>query len=208
MELIFDIGANKGSTVDFYKNYAKKVVCFEPNPNLVSTLKSRFENSNVIVDSRGLSNIVGKKKFMISNADTISTFSESWVNNSRFSDSYKWNEGITVETTTLDSILNEYGIPDFIKIDVEGYEYEVLLGLNVLLENTVFAFEWAEEQFDGVQKSVKHLQNVGYNNFAFIYGDSPSLGNNLEYKSWEELEINNDIIPSRKNKWGMIYFKK
>ena len=93
-------------------------------------------------------------------------------------------------------------------VDVEGYEYEVLLGLNVLLENTVFAFEWAEEQFDGVQKSVKHLQNVGYNNFAFIYGDSPSLGNNLEYKSWEELEINNDIIPSRKNKWGMIYFKK
>lgn len=208
MKLIFDIGANKGDTVNFYRNYAEKVICFEPNPNLITILEHRFETENVIVDSRGLSNQVGAKKFMISNADTISTFSEKWINSSRFSNEYQWDTSIDVQTTTLDSIIEEYGTPNFVKIDVEGFEYEVLIGLTKLLEHTIFSFEWAEEQFSDIEKSISHLQNVGYNNFGFTYEDQPSLGDNIDFSSWEDVKNNLEIIPGRKNKWGMIYFKK
>lgn len=208
MKLIFDIGANKGDTVNFYKNYAEKVICFEPNPNLITILENRFNTENVIVDSRGLSNQVGVKKFLISNADTISTFSEKWVNSSRFTNQYKWDTSIDVRTTTLDSIIEEYGIPNFVKIDVEGFEYEVLLGLTKLLEHTIFSFEWAEEQYNDIEKSILHLQNLGYKNFGFTYEDQPSLGSNINFSSWEDVKRNLDIVPERKNKWGMIYFKK
>ena len=208
MKLIFDIGANKGDTVDYFIKHADKVVCFEPNLDLFKFLKDRFIKQNVIVDSRGLSDTIGIKKFMIANADTISTFSEEWVTNSRFTNFYKWNKSIDVETTTLDSIINQYGVPEFIKIDVEGHEYEVLQGLTYLLDQTIFGFEWSEEQYENLQESVKHLQKLGYSQFGFTYGDNPCLGENIEYKSWDELEIHLDINPSRQKKWGMIYFKK
>lgn len=208
MKLIFDIGANNGNTVEFYRKLSEKIVCFEPNTGLVESLKDRFKNQNVIVDSRGLSNQEGVKKFMLSNSNTISTFSESWVKDSRFSNSYTWNQSIDVETTTLDSIIDQYGTPDFVKIDVEGYEYEVLIGLTKLLDKTVFAFEWAEEQYPKIIETVDHLQKIGYKNYGFTYGDKPSIGEKIKFTSWGSLDLHKDIIPQRKSKWGMIYFKK
>jgi FkbM family methyltransferase len=208
MKLIFDIGANNGNTVEFYKNISEKVVCFEPNLDLVKGLKKRFENDNVIVDDRGLSDQVGEKKFMISNANTISTFSESWVNDSRFSKSYNWDQSIIVKTTTLDSIIEEYGIPDFVKIDVEGYEYEVLKGLTKLLSETTFAFEWAEEQYPTILLTIEHLKKIGYSQYGFTYKDEPTIGEKIEFGSWDTLDIHSNINPQRKDKWGMIYFKK
>jgi FkbM family methyltransferase len=208
MKLIFDIGANNGNTVEFYKNFSEVLVCFEPNPKLVEVLKNRFKNENVIIDNRGVSDSVEIKKFMLSNADTISTFSNNWVEESRFSKTHRWDESVDVQTTTLDSIINQYGEPDFVKIDVEGYEYEVLNGLTLLLHKSIFAFEWAEEQYERILKTISHLKSIGYNNFSFTYGDTPSLGNDLTYKNWEDLEINSNINVNRKEKWGMIYFKK
>jgi FkbM family methyltransferase len=146
MNLIFDIGANVGKTVAQFITVANKVVCFEPNPMLVNNLKSRFANDSVIVDERGVSNKNGTQTFKISNADTISTLSEDWVTNSRFTGSYNWDNHIQIETVTLDSIIEQYGTPDYIKIDVEGHEYELLASFTKFLPYTLFAFEWAEEQ--------------------------------------------------------------
>ncbi len=209
MKLIFDIGANLGDTVEFYKELCEKVVCFEPNENLHSILESRFKEKNVVIDKRGLSNNVEIKKFTVcKDSHVISTFSDDWINNSRFSNNYNVEKVIEVETTTLDNIIEEYGIPDFVKIDVEGYEYEVLSGLNKILDNTTFAFEWAEEQYERINKIANHLMSVGYKKFSFTYRDSPSVGDNLNFENWESLSIHIDIDINRKEKWGMIYFKK
>lgn len=208
MKLIFDIGANAGKTVEFYKDLCEKIVCFEPNPDFTGHLKKYFNNQNVVVDSRALSNEVGKKIFMISNANTLSTFSDDWINNSRFTGKYLWNKEVEVQTTTLDEIINEYGKPDFVKIDVEGYEYEVLTGLTILLDDTIFCFEWAEEQYERIMNTVKYLNSLGYSNFGYTDCDAPSIGDNIDFKSWEMLDIHHDINPQRKERWGMIYFKK
>jgi FkbM family methyltransferase len=123
---MFDIGANEGNTYQFYLSHYSKIVCFEPNPQLFNHLNTKFlKNNQVIVDSRGLSNKNEDKLFKISNINTLSTFSDDWINQSRFTGAYSWNESITVKTTTLDNIIKEYGIPNFVKIDVEGYELEV-----------------------------------------------------------------------------------
>jgi FkbM family methyltransferase len=183
-------------------------VCFEANKNLSDFLKEKYINTNVIVDNRGLSNDVGIKKFNISNANTISTFSEDWIKNSRFSNDYLWEEFIDVETTTLDKVIDYYGVPDLVKIDVEGYEYEVLIGLTKLLDDTLFSFEWAEEQYEKIKMTVDHLMEIGYENFAYTYGDDIKLNNQITWAKWDELDMHQDISPERKSKWGMIYFKK
>jgi len=208
MNLVFDIGSNVGTTVEFFSQKANKVIGFEPNPRLVEILRKRFNNRNVIIDSRGLSNEIGEKKFRIANADTISTFSEDWVNNSRFTGGYSWNEGIIVDTTTLDSVIEQYGTPDYIKIDVEGYEFEVLTSLTKVLENTIISFEWAEEQKNKIEQTIKYLFNLGYKKFSYTEADKILMDVEIDWRTIDKLNLIENLDDQRKDKWGMIYVKK
>jgi FkbM family methyltransferase len=208
MRLVIDIGANVGNTVEEFLNSSEQVICFEPNPALVSHLKNRFFKRPVVVDGRGVSNHRGKQIFKISNTNTISTFSEDWINNSRFTDLYDWKREVEVETITMDDIIDEYGIPDYIKLDIEGYEYEVLTSFSKLLPNTVFAFEWAEEQKNKINLIINHLTNLGYNQFSYTEADSIKLDEDIDWKSYHDFNLLEELYPERKEKWGMIYFKK
>jgi FkbM family methyltransferase len=208
MKLVFDIGANVGNTVEQFLNNSEKVICFEPNPALVSHLKHRFNGAPVVVDGRGVSNHKGKQIFKISNANTISTFSEDWINNSRFTNSYNWNRTVEVETTTLDSIIDEYGVPDYIKIDIEGYEYEVLTSFSKLLSNTVVAFEWAEEQKLKIESTINYLNKLGYNMFGYTISDGILYDDQVDWKEYNDFNLLESLLSERKEKWGMIYFKK
>lgn len=209
MKLVFDIGANLGNTVKIFTEVSDKVIAFEPNPILLTGLQTMFENKNVVIDTRGLSNEVGRKIFNVSAADSVSTFSQDWINKSRFSERIQWNYPTEVETTTLDNVIDEYGIPDYVKIDVEGYEYEVLISLNKFLPETLFAFEWAEEMKDKIYLTVEHAYNLGYKSFAFTEEDEVLFDKQLEWVSYQDL-LNEITLfnPERKFRWGMIYFKK
>lgn len=207
MNLIYDIGANIGTTSDIFKNISKKVVSFEPNPHLKEILENKFKNTNVIVDGRGISNHNGIQKFKIASYHTISTFSEDWINTSRFSNGFTWSDGIDVTTVTLDSIIDEYGIPDYIKIDIEGYEYEAISSFTKLIPNMVVGFEWAEEQKTKIELTLNHLVNLGYNKFSYTLADKVLFDNEIDWKTIETLSLIEDLDSNRKDRWGMIYFK-
>lgn len=209
MKLIFDIGANSGNMVKIFKDVAEKVVAFEPNPVLIDELKNMFKNDNVVIDSRGLSNEIGRKIFNISHVHTVSTFSQDWINKSRFSNDIRWDYPTEVEITTLDKVIDEYGIPDYVKIDVEGYEYEVLTSLTKFLPETLFAFEWAEEMKDKIYLTVEHVNNLGYKSFAHTEKDEVLFDSQLEWISYENFLDEIKLLDSeRMSRWGMIYFKK
>ena len=208
INLIFDIGANKGKSSDIFINKCEKIICFEPNPSLVKSLKKKYNNSKIEVDSRAISDKSGIQEFNISNADTISTLSSDWIYNSRFSKKYQWDNKIMVETITLSDAIKDYGVPDYIKIDTEGYEYEILTNFNELLPKTLFAFEWAEEQKNKIKKTLSHLKNIGYNNFAFTNGDPILFDEDIDWVSYENFNLVQTMDENRKTEWGMIYFKK
>ena len=208
MNLIFDIGANSGNTVAHFITVANKVICFEPNPTLVNHLKNRFTNNSIIIDKRGVSSKNGTQTFKIANEDTISTLSEDWVTNSRFTGDYNWDNHIEIETVTLDSIIEEYGIPDYIKIDVEGYEYEILTSFTKFLPNTLFAFEFAEEQKYKINLILQHLNKLGYDSFAFTDADEILFDKHIHWTKLKDFNFIELLVPERKEKWGMIYFKK
>jgi FkbM family methyltransferase len=209
MKLVFDVGANLGNTVKIFTKVSEQVIAFEPNPILIYKLKQIFKNNNVIVDPRGISNEVGKKIFNISQSDSVSTFSEDWINNSRFSLHTKWNYPTEVDTTTLDNIIDEYGVPDYVKIDVEGYEYEVLTSLTKFLPNTLFAFEWSEEMKNKIYQSIDHVYNLGYKSFGYTEEDKVLFDKEINWIGYEKLLDEIKMFnPERKLRWGMIYFKK
>lgn len=138
-DLIFDIGANDGHKTLAFLAIAKKIVCCEPDAENFTILKSRFrENRNrVIIENKAVTDKEGSAKFYIHHAGSaFNTLSEKWMRLLEDDKMSKWDEIIkftgtkTIVTTTLDLLIAKYGVPDFIKIDVEGFESWVLKGLS------------------------------------------------------------------------------
>lgn len=206
---IFDIGTNHGHFTDEYLSLYpnSQIICIEANPNLCAYLVNKFMNNhNVSVYHYLVSNTSNQDiDFYINpGCDGVSTASTDWVKNSRFSDS-NWSEPIKIESITLDDLIDNTFIPDMIKIDVEGYENAVIKGLTKKVD--LIQFEWAEEETESVKDTCEYLKSIGYTQFAYKFGDRPYTDIPTEYTSLEDLQLFEQLIPSRKDKWGMLYAK-
>ena len=137
--LIFDIGAYDGHKTAAFLEMADKVISCEPDEHNYRTLRIRFRNlrSRVIIENKGLSDHTGTEKFYIHHAGSaFNTLNPDWKQILETDQANRWNEKIqfskevSISLTTLDQLIGQYGIPAFIKIDVEGYELSVLKGLS------------------------------------------------------------------------------
>jgi FkbM family methyltransferase len=205
MNLIFDIGANHGNFTREMLSYHPnaRVVAVEANPYLADHLKQQFQNTNVEIIQRVVSSTDNELVpfYVCASADGISTADADWIYKSRFSGEHAWRAPIEVESTTVDTMIKLHGIPDLIKIDVEGYESVAIKGLTQ--KAGIVCFEWAEEQYEKVQETAKHLQSIGYTKFAYTIGDNYTT--DLHYSLWKDCDIHLDIDVNRKHLWGMIY---
>ena len=120
------------------------------------------ENKFVTIIPMGLGKSQQKMEMSInSKQPVISTFAEHWKTG-RFSDS-KWDKKIIVNITTLDELIKKFGNPKYIKIDVEGFEHEVILGLTK--KSDIISFEFTSEFIDDAFKSIDYLISLGYLDF-------------------------------------------
>jgi FkbM family methyltransferase len=167
-DLCFDVGANIGNRVEPMLKNGAQVVAVEPQESCYKILEKKFGSSISIV-KKGMDEKKGVKDFYISDSSTISTFSEEWleqVKNDRFK-GQEWNKKVQVEMTTLDALVAEFGQPAFIKIDVEGFELQVLKGLSAPIQ--LVSFEYAvPEQKQGLIECVAHLQSLS-NRYEFNF---------------------------------------
>jgi FkbM family methyltransferase len=135
--IIFDIGANVGFYTKVFCELADKVVAVDPDERNQRILRIRFsKRKKVAIVSKAVASSTGEATFyMEAPGSGFNTLSSKWVHvledkhTSRFSGDQKFDKPVTVRTTTLDLLMAEFGCPDFLKIDVEGFELEVLKGL-------------------------------------------------------------------------------
>lgn len=156
-ELCFDVGANVGNRIEPMLQIGAKVVAIEPQKKCYETLQKKFGDRITIV-TKGLSDKEEVKEFYISDSTTISSFSKEWIDKvkeTRFK-YYAWNKVEKVEMTTLDNLITQYGLPSFIKIDVEGYELEVLSGLTKRVKFISYEYTVPEQ----TDKAIACLQKL------------------------------------------------
>ena len=205
--LKFDIGCNIGQWIESNLQDSK-IIGVEANPFIAGRVYQRFKDNTQVTIINALVGAVDSKEldFYVEQYDPLgvaSTACKEWVTGSRFTGICSWS-AIRMKTITLDSLIDQYGLPDHIKIDVEGYELEVLLGLTQVVD--LISFEWAEEQKQKVIDSVNYLVSMGYTKFAVLlnhdtYDYIPA--GYTDYKTiidWLKL-----LVVERKEKWGMIY---
>jgi len=185
-DLIFDIGANQGELSEIFLKLKARVVCVEPQPDYVKKLNEKFRgNKNVIIVPFGVSDRNSKLKLYTSpKYPEIATFSEKWRKEGRFNQEV-WQEADLVDMVTLDGLINQYGVPRFCKIDVEGYEYNVIQGLS---SNEIYclSFEFSYEFLNDAINCCRSLYRLGYNKFNFSLESNYDL-ELAEYQKYEDI---------------------
>jgi len=209
-DLVFDVGANMGNRSKIFLSLGARVVAFEPQKKCADFLRAALghEKRFTLVEA-ALGSADGEAEMMISDAHTISTLSKDWIqttqSNGRFSQ-YQWNQKQTVRLTTLDRAIQAYGVPAFIKIDVEGYEKEVLSGLTTPVR--CLSIEFAAENIAATFECLDRVNSLSQSAFQFSEGES--MGFQLpdwvaagEIRSWLSALASEDRMA-----WGDVYIRK
>jgi FkbM family methyltransferase len=132
--LCFDVGANHGARTEVFLGLGARVVAVEPQPRCLARLRARFGPSrDFALVAAAVGDAEGRATLYLGRNDLISTLSPEWLDEARTIPELAaigWEGEIDVPVTTLDRLIDAHGTPDFCKIDVEGFELEVLRGLS------------------------------------------------------------------------------
>lgn len=185
-DLIFDIGANVGDKSALFIELTGpqgRVIAVEPQQACLDELRKRFKRYKAI---RVIGGAVGETKGYetlrrsrdLSSTATMSRrFAHATQKSGRFDN--RWNDSEKVLVITLDSLILDYGLPDFVKIDVEGYEPEVVRGLSQPVRS--LCFEFHPELMCMVEEVFKHADTLGPFETNYAVGNTPEK---LELTDW------------------------
>lgn len=177
-DLCFDVGANLGNRTEVFLRLGARVVAVEPQEECARYLERRFGgNSAVVLVKKALGAQEGKMPLALCTHIGASSMSKEWIDkvslSGRLAKSVKWEREIVVQVTTLDALISAYGLPSFCKIDVEGFEYEVINGLSHPIRS--LSFEFTPEVIDTALDVVKFLAKLGSYEFNLSSADSMEL---------------------------------
>lgn len=198
-QLFLDIGANAGMSAlsIFLVKPNAKVISFEPNPihySYLDKIGAKFRNFKYYQFGLGNEEKTLNFYYPIYNGRKMTALgsfeydeAKNWLNSKRvyfFDESKLEIERIQANVKLLDSLNLD---PEFIKMDVEGFEYQVLLGAKKTIARArpIFLIEGVNENSD-VHIFFKRIDYCvyGYSNGRFALNDFS--------------EINNFLIPREK----------
>ena len=163
LPLIMDIGMNNGRDSLFYLQKGFRVVAIEANPLLVDAASSKLagylESGQLIIESSGLGLTEGEFAFYVNlDNDHWSSFDKAW--GTRNSTRYK---EITVPCIRPQSLFEKHGIPYYLKIDIEGFDIDVVRALKDFKDRPRFVSIEEHEAF-----YFSELWSAGYRSFKLI----------------------------------------
>lgn len=203
-DLCFDIGANLGSRSEALLRLGARVVAVEPQSVCMKKLEKKYcNNKKISLVQKAVSDKIGEEEMITSNSHTVSSMSKEWISSVKSSDmffvstsAFQWQKTIKVQATTMDELIKQFGKPAFCKIDVEGYEYEVLKGLTQPIGIISFEFTPTNEFINLAIKTIRHLSSIGKIEFNYSLGETMKLVLN----DWITPEEMSAIIKSILNK--------
>jgi FkbM family methyltransferase len=130
-DLVFDVGANRGDRTETFVQMGARVIAVEPLPQLAARLKKIFRYCPVHVEAVGVGRVARTMILHVcTTSEDCSSFSEEFIADQRARNpDFRWDRSEPIQVVTMDSLIEKHGTPAFIKIDVEGFESDVLAGL-------------------------------------------------------------------------------
>jgi FkbM family methyltransferase len=159
--LVFDVGANRGDVTSVLLDLGARVVAVEPNPEMVALIRRRY---GVTVEVAAAGRQSGEAVLHLGSDPGHSSLSDEWqtTHPERFDE----DRTLRVRVVTLDELIERHGQPAFVKIDVEGFEAEVLGGLSQLVPALSFEFQCVLPEV--ARSCLERLDDLGAYRYQFV----------------------------------------
>lgn len=177
-DVCFDIGAHVGSRLRAWAPLNARIIAVEPQPDCMALLRRWFgQQSRIILIEQAVGAAPGVAELWVSSrTPTVTTLSPTWIEavcQERGFATVRWNEQVLVTVTTLDELITRYGLPAFCKIDVEGYELDVLKGLSQAIP--ALSFEYLPACLEAARDCIAQLARLGAYQFNWSVGEAQRL---------------------------------
>ncbi len=213
-DLIFDIGANEGYKTDVFLRLGAKVIAVDPDESNQEALdgkflKCRFVKRPVTIVGKAVSDRDAVETMWVDQPGSAkNTMNRKWVetlikDKERFGNTFTFTQRKSVETITIESLIAAHGFPFFIKIDVEGYEVNVIRGMCRPVPFLSFEVNLPEFRSEGSEciQLLGTLSTEGRFNYAFDYERGLAL------KEWMNQEKFLEVFRSCKEKSIEVFWK-
>ena len=176
--LAFDIGSHVGDRIGSFRRCGARVVALEPQPLCARVIRTLYgDDAGVTLVEAACGPRPGKLTLHINSANpTVTTASPEFVKAADGAGGWEgqvWDRQTEVPVTTLDTLIGTHGRPDFVKIDVEGFEADVLAGLSQALP--CLSFELTTIQREVAYACLERLAAIGPYRFDIALGESQRL---------------------------------
>jgi len=176
--LAFDIGSHVGDRIASFRRLGARVVALEPQPLCALAIRAiHGGDRDVTLIQAACGAREGILQLHVNSANpTVTTASSEFVKAAESAQGWSeqvWDQALDVPATTLDALIATHGRPDFVKIDVEGFEEAALSGLSQPVQ--ALSFEFTTIQRDVAERCLARLSALGYQRFNVALGESQRL---------------------------------
>lgn len=172
-DLVFDIGAHVGSRSKTLLALGAEVVAVEPQPVFADIIEKRLGARLKGFERIAVGAREGEVTLHISSRHpTVTTISDRFIDGVGPVAGFQnvvWDRQIRLPVTTLDRLIDTYGVPAFCKIDVEGAESDILRGLSQPIG--LIAFEYIPALPDIGREAIERLKHLGTYGFNRVIGE-------------------------------------
>ena len=203
-DLIYDVGMNNGDDTAYYLHRGYRVVAVEATPELVRSAEQRFQAEiaagRLVIINAGIAEREGELPFWICEMHSEWSSFDRSIASRENSGHYQ----ISVPCVRFRSLLEQFGVPFYLKIDIEGNDHLCLRDLDRETAPTHLSVEASDISLLDLLRDLGYDRFKCISQFHYLPLELPPSALQIEFE--EKVRANDSIAKFRQlDGWQFIH---